>query len=256
MTMKTMTTIRRERRLIGKSTPTKSKSNQLPASLPVSLNYWENKENRISFINLLVKQLQIEDINEWYRVSFYQIGKVFSNEKKYNQQQRRQQYSSPSSTSPSSKSPSSTPSILSPPSISTSSTPSILSPSSISPSSISSTPSPSSSSSSSSSFKKLFELYPLHFLLQEFYPNHTWNISLLQNKRNGFSIKASQRWLRIKVQDLFPQSGKSPNILFFLRIKSFFCFFHSFFCVFFLPPLFFYFFLFLFLTFCHLLVPF
>ena len=52
----------------------------------------------------------------------------------------------------------------------------------------------------------VFQKYPLETLLQEVYPNHQWNVAILQSK--GKYLRASQRWLRTMIQELFPQSGK------------------------------------------------
>jgi hypothetical protein len=47
--------------------------------------------------------------------------------------------------------------------------------------------------------------YPLEKLLPETYPHHQWDIALLERK--GKFVSASQRWLKVKVSELFPQSG-------------------------------------------------
>jgi hypothetical protein len=51
----------------------------------------------------------------------------------------------------------------------------------------------------------LLQNFPLEKLLPEAYPDHQWDIGTLQGK--GKFVTASQRWLRTKVQELFPQSG-------------------------------------------------
>ena len=47
--------------------------------------------------------------------------------------------------------------------------------------------------------------YPLEKLLPEAFPDHQWDIALLEGK--GKFVSASQRWLKVKVSELFPQSG-------------------------------------------------
>jgi len=58
-------------------------------------------------------------------------------------------------------------------------------------------------------YMSVFQKYPLEKLLEESYPHHQWNISTLQSK--GKYVKSSQRWLRIIIQELFPQSGNNNN---------------------------------------------
>ena len=55
----------------------------------------------------------------------------------------------------------------------------------------------------------LLEKYPLEKLLPEAYPDHQWDIGTLQGK--GKFVTASQRWLKAKVEELFPQSGMKMN---------------------------------------------
>ena len=50
----------------------------------------------------------------------------------------------------------------------------------------------------------MLEKYKLEKLLQETYPNHKWN-GLNIKFRKG--IKASQRSLKVMVQNLFPESS-------------------------------------------------
>jgi hypothetical protein len=49
----------------------------------------------------------------------------------------------------------------------------------------------------------VFKKYSLGYMLQETYPNFKWNQAMLQFKYN----KASQRWLHVIIQRLFPLSG-------------------------------------------------
>jgi hypothetical protein len=52
---------------------------------------------------------------------------------------------------------------------------------------------------------RLLYNHPLEKLLPESYPHHQWDIGTLEGK--GKFVTASQRWLKIKVEELFPQSG-------------------------------------------------
>lgn len=51
----------------------KSRASKMPPG------YWENKDNRISMIEHLTKELKIEDLSDWYRVSFSQIAEIHKN---------------------------------------------------------------------------------------------------------------------------------------------------------------------------------
>jgi hypothetical protein len=50
----------------------------------------------------------------------------------------------------------------------------------------------------------VIQQYSLEKLLKEAYPNHKWNTAALKQRKNS---KASQRWLRVLIQQLFPKSG-------------------------------------------------
>ena len=55
----------------------------------------------------------------------------------------------------------------------------------------------------------LLNKYPLEKLLPETYPHHQWDFTLLEGKGNF--VSASQRLLKVKVSELFPQSGIESN---------------------------------------------
>ena len=55
----------------------------------------------------------------------------------------------------------------------------------------------------------LLNKYPLEKLLPETFPHHQWDIALLERK--GKFVSASQHWLKVKVSELFPQSGIESN---------------------------------------------
>jgi hypothetical protein len=52
----------------------------------------------------------------------------------------------------------------------------------------------------------VFQQYPLLKLLEEAYPDHSWDTEKLLIKRS--TIKAAQRVLAIVIQELFPSSGQ------------------------------------------------
>lgn len=58
----------------------------------------------------------------------------------------------------------------------------------------------------------LFQHYSLENLLQEVYPDHQWKEKELQQK--GRFSKASQRWLKVRIQEIFPQSGSHQRVPF------------------------------------------
>ena len=56
----------------------------------------------------------------------------------------------------------------------------------------------------------LLQKYPLEKLIPEAFPDHQWDIGTLQGK--GKFVSASQRWMKVKVQELFPKSGTNKII--------------------------------------------
>jgi hypothetical protein len=93
--------------------------------------YWDKEENRTRMIRTLAKELQIEGLEEWYRISLSQICLHHRN-------------------------------------------------------------------------VAIFRKYSLEKVLQETYPEHDWNETKLKARKG---MKASQRWLKVLLQKLFPASG-------------------------------------------------
>jgi hypothetical protein len=101
-----------------------------------TVGFFDSKSNRINLVHELEKELNVQDLDDWYRISFNQIK----------------------------------------------------------------------------GYLEVFQQNPLEKLLPEAYPEHKWDLISLQKRKNASVPMASQRWLRMKVQELFPQSGLLKKI--------------------------------------------
>jgi hypothetical protein len=99
----------------------------------LAVGYWDHLENRINLMKTLKEKFQVEEMEDWYRISMAQI---------------REKYSS------------------------------------------------------------IFDRYSMETLLTDAFPSYNWDINKL---RAHYPERASQRWLKVTAQNLFPNSELFEN---------------------------------------------